>query len=568
MRDRFARYVAGAARLRRGAPASATCPSWSTSTAPPTATARRSRSASASSSRPTPACPGMIVRLRPLHRRHDPGHHHRPARHQRVHGRRPRRRPADHVAGVRGRLRRLRRRTSTCSTTRPRSSSRPGCALAQGNRLINYYLFAGGINPPLDEPVGDGNDRISFTGERHGTAAPVGPEGQRGLTYAADRATSSRRDGQRAAGWRGCTRSTTTSRSASCSTHYMTEYHHPASAVMTEIVEDLERAPRRRPAQGAGPLAAAGRLPVRRGGPAVRPAAEPPQVVALATGRLPRRRRAAAPRRPPAGRRRPAAARPGARARPRGPALHACWPTRSASARRAPSAADRGYFPLGRRAPGAPRLGPRPGVGWLQPLQVAARRRPLLIDVSTAAVLRGRGPVGAGRAIVSSPPSCPRDPEFFAGAADRLGVAPGLDLRADVPGLLATTTRDPRRRAAAAPAQRLRATRRSCTFTGSTAPSCSAAARLDVPARRGHWMLPLGLDVPGRPHRRADGRGRPGRRRRSLLPGAGSVDRRRRRPRCDCTARPGGRRAPPSCTTTATEWTPGRGDRRRLHLRS
>ena len=60
--------------------------------------------------------------------------------------------------------------------------------LAQGNRLINYYLFAGGINPPLDEPVGDGNDRISFTGERHGTAAPVGPEGQRGLRLRGHRA--------------------------------------------------------------------------------------------------------------------------------------------------------------------------------------------------------------------------------------------------------------------------------------------------------------------------------------------------------------------------------------------
>ena len=47
--------------------------------------------------------------------------------------------------------------------------------LAQGNRVINYYLFAGGINPPLDEVVDDGNDRLSFTGERHGTAAPVGP---------------------------------------------------------------------------------------------------------------------------------------------------------------------------------------------------------------------------------------------------------------------------------------------------------------------------------------------------------------------------------------------------------
>ena len=46
--------------------------------------------------------------------------------------------------------------------------------VAQGNRMINYYLLAGGINPPLDRAVGDGNDRISFTGERHGTAAPIG----------------------------------------------------------------------------------------------------------------------------------------------------------------------------------------------------------------------------------------------------------------------------------------------------------------------------------------------------------------------------------------------------------
>jgi beta-galactosidase len=55
--------------------------------------------------------------------------------------------------------------------------------VAQGNRLVNLYLFAGGINYRLDEPVGDGNDRISFTGERHGIAAPVGPEGQLNATY-------------------------------------------------------------------------------------------------------------------------------------------------------------------------------------------------------------------------------------------------------------------------------------------------------------------------------------------------------------------------------------------------
>ena len=56
-------------------------------------------------------------------------------------------------------------------------------SLAQSNRMINFYLAAGGINYRLDPPSGDGNDRISFTGERHGIAAPVGPEGQLNSTF-------------------------------------------------------------------------------------------------------------------------------------------------------------------------------------------------------------------------------------------------------------------------------------------------------------------------------------------------------------------------------------------------
>ncbi|HVL25225.1 MAG TPA: beta-galactosidase [Thermomicrobiales bacterium] len=56
-------------------------------------------------------------------------------------------------------------------------------AVAQGNRLINYYLFTGGINYRMDRETGDGNDRISFTGERHGIGAPVNPEGVLSYTY-------------------------------------------------------------------------------------------------------------------------------------------------------------------------------------------------------------------------------------------------------------------------------------------------------------------------------------------------------------------------------------------------
>ncbi|MCI0141276.1 beta-galactosidase [Arthrobacter bambusae] len=51
-------------------------------------------------------------------------------------------------------------------------------AVALGNRMLNYYLFAGGRNKPLEAPVGDGNNRVAFTGERHGFAAPLTPEGE------------------------------------------------------------------------------------------------------------------------------------------------------------------------------------------------------------------------------------------------------------------------------------------------------------------------------------------------------------------------------------------------------
>ena len=58
-------------------------------------------------------------------------------------------------------------------------------AVAQGNRLVNYYLFTGGYNYRMDRETGDGNDRISFTGARHGIGAPVNPEGVTSYTYPA-----------------------------------------------------------------------------------------------------------------------------------------------------------------------------------------------------------------------------------------------------------------------------------------------------------------------------------------------------------------------------------------------
>ncbi|MGB9678409.1 MAG: beta-galactosidase [Thermoanaerobacteraceae bacterium] len=55
--------------------------------------------------------------------------------------------------------------------------------ISQGNKLLNYYLFSGGKNYILHPLLNDGNDRIGTTGEMHGFAAPVSPEGKLNYTY-------------------------------------------------------------------------------------------------------------------------------------------------------------------------------------------------------------------------------------------------------------------------------------------------------------------------------------------------------------------------------------------------
>ena len=73
------------------------------------------------------------------------------------------------------------------------TSLRTRLAHGLGNRLMNFYLYAGGLNPPLERdpcrPGGDGIDRIAFTGEEHGFAAPIGPAGRANRTHAALAAT-------------------------------------------------------------------------------------------------------------------------------------------------------------------------------------------------------------------------------------------------------------------------------------------------------------------------------------------------------------------------------------------
>jgi beta-galactosidase len=112
-------------------------------------------------------------------------------------------------------------------------------SLAQGVRLFNYYLFAGGTNGPLRPAPNDGDDRIGTTGERHGIAAPVSPEGKPGYTYprlarvtrtvraVADKlARMEEQHDPVAVGF--------------IPDYFMTEHHPPGSASVQRIVRNLE----------------------------------------------------------------------------------------------------------------------------------------------------------------------------------------------------------------------------------------------------------------------------------------------------------------------------------------
>lgn len=111
--------------------------------------------------------------------------------------------------------------------------------VAQGNRLLNYYLIAGGRNYRLDELGRDGNDRIAATGERHGFAAPINPEGElnytfprmaqaiRAMTAVSEKVASMNEDRDAVS-------------FAFVPDYYMTEYCYPKSEKMLEIKRNIE----------------------------------------------------------------------------------------------------------------------------------------------------------------------------------------------------------------------------------------------------------------------------------------------------------------------------------------
>ncbi len=111
--------------------------------------------------------------------------------------------------------------------------------VAQGARMINQYLMAGGHNYMLDPPPDDGDGRIAITGERHGFAAPIGPEGQ--LNYTFDQIARCHKTMSAVSEKIGTmTEEHDNLTLAFIPDYFMTEYKYPSSDVMNAINSNLE----------------------------------------------------------------------------------------------------------------------------------------------------------------------------------------------------------------------------------------------------------------------------------------------------------------------------------------
>jgi beta-galactosidase len=307
--------------------------------------------------------------------------------------------------------------------------------VAQGNRLINYYLFAGGINPMLDEPVEDGDGRIAITGERHGIGAPVGPEGGRGLHFGPTaRAVAAVRANER---WLAAMREEHDDVVLGfVPDAYMTEYHYPASGVMRTIREDLVTH------RGAGPRQALTRsllLAGYRFGAVDLQRDDPDRmrrVVVLASGRH---------LDPAVQRRLCDHLHAGGGLLLLGPPPEAdllgreCTILIDALGVRVGSArnADRGYRPSVTGA-GWASAWPETPVGWTVPLSISDGDV-VLREAGTGQACAVEVHCGAGRAALLAA-ELPADPDLFRRLVERLGASAGLTHDAAVPGLVATTT--------------------------------------------------------------------------------------------------------------------------------
>lgn len=327
--------------------------------------------------------------------------------------------------------------------------------LAQGVRLINAYLFSGGHNladrDPDDEVDGaanaadiadcGGTARFGITGERHGHAAPVTPEGEPGISYPPlVRAFSVARVHERwAAQWQPEFDDLAV---GFVPDHFATEYRYPGNPAMGTVADDLTRS------RGYGPrstiplsLAGAGyrwdtvdlTRPVPAGGDRRTLVVGAPEHLAE-----------------PVQRRLVEHAAAGGTV-----VLVGGVPTRDDSGRPCPVLTDvlgmrpeETVFGSPHRFPSivtdpAGGAGDRPErrVGWLTPLCLH-RGRVLWRDAATGRPCAAVVPVGSGRVVVLAAEDAP-DPGWWYQLLTGFGLPPGLDSGGAVPGVLRTTTVTP-----------------------------------------------------------------------------------------------------------------------------
>ncbi len=106
-------------------------------------------------------------------------------------------------------------------------------------KALNFYLLAGGENPHMPSQ-GDGMDRLAFTGQRHGFASPISPEGKLDVSYFAlkDVVQSFRAVERLLAD---CVKENDDIILGFDPDHYLTEYCYPGATQRAAQVADLEQ---------------------------------------------------------------------------------------------------------------------------------------------------------------------------------------------------------------------------------------------------------------------------------------------------------------------------------------
>lgn len=330
--------------------------------------------------------------------------------------------------------------------------------LSQGVRLVNAYLFSGGHNL-VDRDPGAGQDpalaaahaadtadcggtaRFGITGERHGHAAPVTPDGEPGPSYPplVEAFRVARAHQEPAARWLPESDDRAVGFVAD---HFATEYRYPGNEVMGRVADDLIRS------RGYGPrstiplsLAGAGYRwatvdldrAVPAGGDRGTLVVGSPDLMAATVQRRLADHAAAGGT----------------------VVLVGGVPTRDDAGRPCPVLTEAtGILPAatvfgsGHRFPSivtdsAGGAGDRPErrVGWFTPLRLD-RGRVLWRDAATGDPCAAVVPVGRGRVVVLAAEDAP-DPSWWYRLLTGLGLRPGLDSGGAVPGVYRTTTVTP-----------------------------------------------------------------------------------------------------------------------------